>query len=72
MEDLAFGAFHHQKNPEKAIEYLTKALNDSRIIPLVFRIGGILCGIRQDPGNVLLCCSHIEIVKRDVTAPKDL
>ena len=27
--NLAFGAFHHQKNPEKAIEYLTKALNDS-------------------------------------------
>lgn len=72
--NLAFGAFHHQKNPEKAIEYLTKALNDSPDHPYWYsELAEYYAASDRDPRECLaMLDSHIEIVKRDVTAPKDL
>lgn len=72
--NLAFGAFHHQKNPEKAIEYLTKALIDSPDHPYWYsELAEYYEASDRDPRECLaILDSHIETVKRDVAAPKDL
>ena len=72
--NLAFAAFHHQNDAEKAVEYLTKALQGDRDQPMWY---AELTKYYEASGRDYRECLEIleenmEVVKVDVTAPKEV
>lgn len=70
--NLAFGTFYHQKDPEQAINYLTKAISRDNSHPLWFdELSRYYDESRRDYKNILAILSdNLDVVKKDVAAPK--
>ena len=72
--NLAFGAFYHEKDVDKAIENLTKAIGEKNDIPLWYAelsqyYDASTADFRK---NLEILRNNIDIVKKDVAAPKTL
>jgi tetratricopeptide (TPR) repeat protein len=74
MRNLAFGSFYHQKDADKAIEYLTGAIHESPDNPLWYdELLTYYEASGRDPGECLAILeAHEEIVLKNVSAPKGL
>ena len=70
--NLAFGDFYHKKNPKKAIEHMTKAISLNGNNPLWFaELSKYYDESDEDfSQNLEILRNNIEIVKKDVSAPK--
>jgi len=72
--NLAFAAYHDQKDADKAIDYLLKALEGDRDQPLWY--AELARYYDASDRNYLECLAlleeNIEVVRKDVTAPKDV
>ncbi len=72
--NLAFGDFYHNKDPKKAIEHMTKAIALDGNNPLWFaELSKYYDESDEDfSQNLEILRNNIDIVKKDVTAPKSL
>ncbi|MEO1009945.1 MAG: DUF5107 domain-containing protein [Bacteroidota bacterium] len=72
LRNLAFGAFYHEKKPEKAIDYLTKAISMEGDHPLWYaELSKYYDESDKDfRANLDILRKHIDHVKKDVAAPK--
>ncbi|MEO9891414.1 DUF5107 domain-containing protein [Aurantibacter sp.] len=70
--NLAFGAFYNNKNPEEAIEYMTKAISLDNSNPLWYsELSKYYDESDSDyKQNLSILKNNLEIVKKDVAAPK--
>lgn len=72
--NLAFGAYHHNKDPKSAIDYISKAISQRNDIPLWF--AELSKYFDESDADYRSCLKileeNIEIVKQDVQAPKTL
>ena len=72
--NLAYGAFHHQKDNDAAIQYMTQAIEDENSNPLWFaELSKYYEGSHADFRECLaILRKNVDIVKQDVLAPKTL
>jgi tetratricopeptide (TPR) repeat protein len=72
--NLAFGAFYHEHNIEKAIEYIEKAIEIDGDHPIWFaELENYYDLSNEDFKECLAIMSeHMDVVKNDLTAPKSL
>ena len=72
--NLAFGAFHHDHNAGKAISYIEKAISQESSHPIWY--AELADYYDQSDKDFRDCLSlmeeHIDVVKRDISAPKEL
>ena len=70
--NLAFGAFYHQKDPAKAIDYMTKAISLNNSYPLWYdELSHYYDESDFDfKNNLAILRNNIDVVKKDVSAPK--
>lgn len=72
--NLAFGAYHHEKNMQQAIDYISKAISLDNSIPLWF--AELSKYYDESDADYKTCLAILEnnmdIVKQDVQAPKTL
>lgn len=70
--NLAFGAFYHQNNPAKAIDYMTQAISLDNSYPLWYdELSKYYDASDADfKDNLALLRNNLEVVKKDVSAPK--
>src|SRR5690606_20730584 len=70
--NLAFGAFYHQKDPDQAIDYMTKAISLDNSYPLWYdELSQYYDESKQDYKHMLrILSTNLEVVKKDVAAPK--
>ncbi|WP_373060138.1 DUF5107 domain-containing protein [Zunongwangia sp. H14] len=70
--NLAFGAFYHQKDPARAIEYMTKAISLNNTYPLWYdELSQYYDESDFDlKENLTVLRNNLDIVKKDVSAPK--
>jgi tetratricopeptide (TPR) repeat protein len=70
--NLAFGSFYRDKNPAKAIEYMTKAIDSDNSNPLWYAELSKYYDESDDDfkDNLEILKKNIDIVKEDVAAPK--
>lgn len=70
--NLAFGAFYHQNNPSKAIDYMTQAISLDNSYPLWYDELSKYYEVSDADfkDNLALLRNNLEIVKKDVSAPK--
>ena len=72
--NLAFAAFHHQKDVDKAIDYLHKALEGDKNQPIWYaELAEYYDASDRDNNECLsLLEENIEVVRMDATAPKEM
>lgn len=70
--NLAFGAFYHQKDPAKAIDYMTKAISLDNSYPLWYdELSQYYDASDFDfKDNLAILRNNLDVVKKDVSAPK--
>ncbi|MGB5668760.1 MAG: DUF5107 domain-containing protein [Maribacter sp.] len=70
--NLAFGAFHHNKNMSKAIEYMTKAIDLDKSMPLWYAELSKYYDVSDADfkDNLEILRKNLDVVKQDVAAPK--
>jgi tetratricopeptide (TPR) repeat protein len=72
--NLAFSSFYHEKSAEKAIEYLKRALDESPDHPYWYSelVEYYQASDREPEECLAIMDSRVDIVRRDVAAPKGL
>lgn len=72
--NLAFGAFHHERNIRKAIEEMHRAIAMDALHPLWYAELESYCDLSDDDPAACLAImeANIDVVKKDITAPKSL
>lgn len=72
--NLAFGAYHHQKDMDLAIKYISKAIELHNAIPLWYAELSKYFSVSGEDYKACLAIleDNIDIIKKDVQAPKTL